>query len=341
MKKHTFLLVLLALMLDSYWVTAQRAKGGVPLWYRSRFYTTVGGGINSMHYVGDITPSPSLLSTDLAATRVNFSGFVMHKFTPSISGRAALSLGRITGDDSKSADPTKKEDAGRYIRNTHFRNDIIELTVSGVYDFIKSTQPFFKRPTIAPYASLGIGVIYHNPKARTPVPSGSEEGTKGAEWVALQPLGTEGQGREGYKKPYARIQPVIPISVGFRYKLSQRIDLGVEVGYRFTFTDYLDDVSGTYADPSVFEPGSLAAQMSNRALEELAANTGKRRKEDLSRILVTNYGRPEGVDPFAPGSFTNPQKGTIRGSKGKDAYVTAGFHISYILVNVVQRPRFR
>lgn len=338
MKKYTFLLIVLCLATFLEPAMAQRRrpkyKRNIPIWYRSRFYTTVGGGFGSANYFGDITPGTSLFSTDIKFTRLGFSGFVTHKFTPRLTGRAALAWQRLKGDDFESANPNEKQAIGRYIRNLHFRNDVIELTGVAMFDLFESNSPFFKRLQWAPYGFIGLGVIYSNPKARTPVESG-------ANWIALRPLHTEG-------RSYSPIQLVIPIGVGVRYKLSQRIDLGFEFGYRFTFTDYLDDVSGKYVDPSKLGgPNSLAARMANRVLEKTAADAGKSREQGLRNIAV-NSGcascEQASYNPFNPATSVlgKPKEGTIRGAgKGNDWYLVTNFHISYILVNVVQRPRFR
>ena len=74
--------------------------------------------------------------------------------------------------------------------------------------------------------------------------------------MALQPLGTEGQQVSGkfpdrhYPKPYKRTQLSIPMGAGINYKVNRQINLGYEIGWRKTFTDYLDDVSGRYANPA-------------------------------------------------------------------------------------------
>jgi len=72
------------------------------------------------------------------------------------------------------------------------------------------------------------------------------------DWYDLQPLGTEGQGTTGYpdRTPYSLTQLAIPFGVGFKFSLSKNASLGIEYGIRKTFTDYLDDVSTTYADTS-------------------------------------------------------------------------------------------
>ena len=40
----------------------------------------------------------------------------------------------------------------------------------------------------------------------------------------------------------SRIQPAIPIGIGFKYQVSKRIDLGLEASARITFFDYLDGI---------------------------------------------------------------------------------------------------
>ena len=46
----------------------------------------------------------------------------------------------------------------------------------------------------------------------------------------------------------------VPFGVGLKYSLNERLNIGFEIVHRFTNTDYLDDVSTTYVDPSVFPP---------------------------------------------------------------------------------------
>lgn len=336
MKKYTFLLIILSLItqLEPAMAQGRSRKRTVPVWYRSRFYTTVGGGIGSSNYFGDITPTTSFASTELKFTRTSISGFVTHKFTPRVTGKVALAWHRLKGDDNVSADPTKFSDYGRYLRNLHFRNDIIELSGLALFDLFENNEPFFKRAQWNPYAFIGLGVIYSNPQARLPSADGSASG----DWISLRPLRTEG-------KSYSAINLVIPAGVGVRYKVSQRIDIGLEVGYRYTFTDYLDDVSGSYTDPNKL--GSPEARaMANRMFERYGADSGQPREQALRNIARNFDGRTNAdspsYNPFGPNGIPAPVEGTIRGAgKGNDWYFITNLHVSYILVNVVQRPRFR
>ena len=85
----------------------------------------------------------------------------------------------------------------------------------------------------------------------------------------LQPLGTEGQYIiEGdYPAPYQRTQINVPMGIGMNLRFSSQLGVGMELGYRRTFTDYLDDVSTVYPDPDqlVEASGSLALALSNRS----------------------------------------------------------------------------
>ena len=67
------------------------------------------------------------------------------------------------------------------------------------------------------------------------------------------PLGTEGQ-VGGYlgRKEYNTMAICIPFGVGIKYSLSQKTNLTFEISNRFTTTDYLDDVSTTYAPVLIF-----------------------------------------------------------------------------------------
>jgi hypothetical protein len=69
--------------------------------------------------------------------------------------------------------------------------------------------------------------------------------------VFLQPLSTEGQGFAPGEKPYKLTQFMIPVGIGAEYALNEDMRVGIEMGYRFLFTDYLDDVSGRYVDQAL------------------------------------------------------------------------------------------
>ncbi|SNC77429.1 Outer membrane protein beta-barrel domain-containing protein [Hymenobacter gelipurpurascens] len=263
-------------------------------------YNSVGVSLNAMNYFGDITPKPSIPSFRAGATRPNLGLTFTHRFAPRISGRAALSYGRITGDDSKAADQNDSDAKYRFNRNMNFRNDILELSAVGIFDLIENRNNYLKRPDFVPYLFGGVGVIHHNPKGL------NEAGN----YVALQPLKTEGQ-----SSGYSLTQFVIPFGAGARYKLNRNFDLGLELGFRKTFTDYLDDVSGNYADPS---------------------------KLSSTDALYFGSTITKGT-AIVPGTYDEfQQPGQMRGkSNEKDWYTTLGISVNYILAPKVKSPKFR
>ncbi len=63
----------------------------------------------------------------------------------------------------------------------------------------------------------------------------------------------------------------IPMGVGVKYYVNETINLSLELLYRKTFTDYIDDVSTTFVDPAVLAANlpsgtsTIAIAMSNKS----------------------------------------------------------------------------
>jgi hypothetical protein len=127
-------------------------------------------------------------------------------------------------------------------RNLSFDTDIWELAFQGDFNFFKFV-PRDGRYRYTPYLTFGAGIFSYNPYTYY-------QGQK----VYLRPLGTEGQGSALYpnRKPYGTMAACFPIGVGFKYNLNPKMNLSFEVVYRFTTTDYIDDVSTTYAGAAAF-----------------------------------------------------------------------------------------
>lgn len=119
-------------------------------------------------------------------------------------------------------------------RNLSFNSNIFELALQGDFNFFKFV-PGDPEHRFTPYVTLGVGVFSYDPYAYL-----------NDQKVFLRPLGTEGQGMPGYDKPYGSMAFCLPMGVGIKYALTDRMNLGFEIVHRFTNTDYLDDVSKTY-----------------------------------------------------------------------------------------------
>lgn len=176
------------------------------------------------------------------------------------------------------------------IRNLSFNSNIWEVAIQGDFNFFKfiPTDPYYG---FTPYITLGVGVFTYDPYAYT---NGEKE--------FLRPLGTEGQliGYNG-RKPYNTLAMCIPLGVGVKYNISEKINFSFEIGHRFTMTDYLDDVSTTFVGADKFTPLSTAALLQDRSVE---------------------------LTPLTPLGVEGRQRGW---SKQKDQYIIAEIGITYNL----------
>ena len=144
-------------------------------------------------------------------------------------------------------------------RNLAFRSAITEVGAQVVYNLFGVQAGYLARARYTPYVFAGIGIFHFNP----------QDSIHG-KWVDLQPLGTEGQTmhNSAYPEQYSLTQICIPFGIGFEYKFLNGIDIGAEIGFRKTFTDYIDDVSGYYPDETLLRAnvGNLSADLSDRTL---------------------------------------------------------------------------
>ena len=206
----------------------------VSTFVKSQWLWDFGGTMGATNYLGDIggkegTRRDFVSDVKLAKTRWNFGGFVRYKWRPKIYLKAAIDYIRLEGDDKLSTNP------GRRYRNFNFKNDIADLGLTAEYVFYENNDlgnTYRYRNGFKAYIFGGMGGFMSNPKT-----------FYRGEWVALQPLATE-----GYQ--YRKFVMNIPMGVGFFFTLNKKHRIGFEMNYRKTFTDYLDDISDSYpADP--------------------------------------------------------------------------------------------
>ncbi len=307
---------------------------------KDKKYNSIAITLNALNYFGDLAPSSKAMSTDIGFTRPGIGVDFAHRFGPRYTLRASFLYGTIRGDDFESADATDSEAKFRYVRNLHFRNRIKELSVVGVFDLFKNEASYISRVQWTPYAYIGITGFHHNPQAFVGEDSGlPEAGT----WVDLQPLGTEGQQTRldptavnSGIEPYKLVQIAIPFGIGVRYRLNQVFDLSFEMGTRYTFTDYLDDVSQNYVDPAVLT-SDLARYLADRSGEANAAVSGSPRDfEAINAIAFDRNG-----DGIFDGYGTEGEFNVRGGKNDNDVYFVTTIRVAYIIGATFTRAKFR
>lgn len=301
-------------------------------------YSTVGFSINAMNYFGDIAPLPKRLSTDYSFTRAGFGLTFSHVVHPNAAIRAGVNWGTIKAEDFKTADPS--ESLGRYQRNLQFRNRILEFSIGGEFNLIPNNGGPNNRFPLNPYIFLGIAVFKHNPQALAPeLDLLGNQLAEAGEWVDLQPLGTEGQNIDGSSNsPYKLVQIAIPIGLGVKVRLPGNFDANIEIGFRQTLTDYLDDVSTNYPDLGQLD-SELARALSARGSELTAVGSGDTR--DVSLIGLNTFTSPTNSQAYNVGGNYTPD-GVRGGSKDKDMYIVTQLRLVYILsAKSRRRGKFR
>ncbi|MEO6949644.1 MAG: DUF6089 family protein [Ginsengibacter sp.] len=197
------------------------------------------------HYFGDINNRGAIDRPKMAV-----GAFFRKQFGNYISMRVMGHYAKLGYSDVHSANEFQRR------RNLSFNTDIYEFALTGDFNFFKFL-PSQNGHAFTPYATLGIGVFSYDPYAYY-------QGEK----VFLRPLSTEGQTFYDGRKAYKTMAICYPIGFGFKYALSEKMNISFEVTHRFTNTDYIDDVSTTYVGIDKFPSPSgksLAGIMQDRS----------------------------------------------------------------------------
>jgi len=243
---------------------------------------------------------------EFSMTRPSAAFGMRYKFHQRFAVKGGFYYQFVSGHDKLTKEPFRNN------RNLHFRSSIYEL--SAQFEFFLTKEPVGKRYkiknakgsknlNIQVYMFLGVGGFYYNPKAKY-----------SGEWQELYDLHTEGQGLPDGPKQYKRVSFCIPYGIGAKTKISNDFSIGLEVGIRKTFTDYIDDVSGVYYDNAkiVGAYGQIAGQAADPSLLNLPPEYGG-----------TGQGYQQGQGwQGAPGE----QRGD---AKDKDAYMFLNVTLSY------------
>jgi len=188
------------------------------------------------------------------------AGYYRYFITEKTAITGSFSYGVLRGSDETTAEKFRRN------RNLNFKSNVYELAVR--YEFHLAQELIghrynlrgakgMRNSLLGLYGFVGLGGFYFNPKGRF-----------GNQWIPLHPLSTEGQGLEGGPSNYSRLAIAIPVGFGIRKTISKSTKLGIELGVRKTFTDYIDDVSTTYFDNDIIrqEVGVDAAFLADPSL---------------------------------------------------------------------------
>ncbi len=196
--------------------------------------------------------------------RPSYGLYLMAMYKDVIGARLEGTFGQVMGYDSilkKVAASTY----GRYERNLSFKSKISELQLTfEIHPLFFKEYDEDESPRLSPYGVIGAGVYSFDPQAKL-----------NGQWYALHPLHLEGQGFAEYpdRKVYQLTQLNLLGGLGLKYEINSMFNARLEFVHRFLFTDYLDDASTGFIDPSLFykylpaNQAAIAQQLYNRTNE--------------------------------------------------------------------------
>ena len=229
-----------------------------------------GGASN---YQGDLQDNQFTFNQSHLAGGLGLS----YSLTDHFAIRTAFTVLKISADDQF----TKLKKS----RNLNFTSQINEFQLGLQYYIFSLEERRF-----SPYVFASAAVFHFNPYTHD---------TAGSKFY-LEPLSTEGQGFLDGRKKYQLTQFAIPLGGGIKFSLNENFNIGVELGFRKTFTDYLDDVSTVYVDKNLLEANRGAKAV------ELAFRGGE-------------------IKP----NPSYPAAGALRGASPKDWYYFTALTVSY------------
>jgi hypothetical protein len=260
--------IIIILLLCNFSVKAQY------YYYNDKYYESAvvfevgatGGMMNALTDLGGKKGVGKNFIKDLRwkTTSPSYGFYLLANYQDKICIRLEGTFGQVKGYDSilkKVASST----FGRYERNLSFRSRIAEFHLGvEIHPLLFKNYDTDEFPIFSPYFVGGAGIFTFDPEAQL-------NGT----WHRLQPLSLEGQGFKEYKerKPYQLTQFNLIAGAGIKYQISPLIAARLEFLQRKLFTDYLDDVSTSFINPSLFAnyltPGkaAIAQKLYNRTPE--------------------------------------------------------------------------
>ena len=223
--KRIFLLLIISFIVFSE-ADAQR-------WKRVRYEILYGIGVTTAMTDlggGDGIGSFGFKDVDFSQTRPGAYGGVRYKFKERLAGKFLISFGWIAGSDGITTEESRKN------RGVSFSGPLLETSVVGEFSLIKerlgSRYTFsnirrFKMKYINTYIFAGIGMI--------------------AFWPSNSNPGVSSNSEKGQTETYSHVAAAFPLGIGFKYGINRKLGVHLEVGGRFTTTDYLEGHSDTYS----------------------------------------------------------------------------------------------
>ena len=269
--------------------------------FGQRSPVSAGFNLGGANYLGEIggkyDPRASVIDADIITTSPAAGVFLRYAINDKIRVSGEVNYVHIRQADKNAESPS------RQARNLNFRNRMFEFGFRSDFSVFSLTDRRGMRNFTKPgrlsfdiFVFTGIYGVLHNPQAQVTYDPFNEWEDR---WYDLRPLRTEGQVEE-----YATVIASIPLGFGMEVSMGNGWTLGLEASWRSTFTDYLDDISGMYANPDDLTP--LAEAISSQSNDAVIAAI-----DDSDSGDVQNHRYSEG-GTYRGNPRSNDSYGTIQ-----------------------------
>ncbi len=258
-------------------------------WKLNDRYFSIALGSGQTKYIGELN-AENKRQTDFSHGTLAIEA----RLWSHISARLSTGFYQLRGDDEKAPDASFEKE-----RNLSFISNNWEFNLQGVY-FIRSyAGNYNQRWKFDPYINLGFGVTTLDPFTYLQIQENGEEINAK---FSLRDYQTE-------NIAYDSFTFIIPAGLGVKMKITPFLNFNFELAYRYTFTDYLDDVSGVY--PSITDDSSIQAKLSNRRREQFLEN------EEAWKSLDAGFNRGNSNNNDQYLFFSFQIEAFLSGGKGK------------------------
>ena len=255
-------------------------------WQLRDRYFSIYAGTGWSGYFGELT-NGNPMSNGFSNYNFGIEASLYSKIATRVQG----TYYRIEGSDTNAPDSSANRQ-----RNLSFQSKNWEWNFQAMYYFLKYQGKYHKRRTYEPYFAIGIGQTFYNPKGQY----------NGVDY-ALRELGTENQS-------YGKSAWVIPVGLGMKAAFNEFLNVTLDVGYRYSFSSHLDDVSGSYAGP--FDLGTIEGFLSNRsdqiptinqeAFDSISPGASRGTGKNDSYLLIS-----VSIELYIPGDIFKSKQGDV------------------------------
>jgi opacity protein-like surface antigen len=193
-------------------------KATIPTWQ-------IGVQLGANTYLGDLVPKKTGSTKDLAAiAAVN----IYRNLSPKFAVRGGLMYAQLKGNDANFASPSWRQQ-----RRFAFKATVIELSAVAQWNILGNKRTdLAKAHPFTPYVFGGLGLAFTNSKPNSTA------------YTNYNPTITANLVLDKATS-LPKTNFVLPVGVGANYLVMNNMELIAEIGYRKSFTDYLDGFSKT------------------------------------------------------------------------------------------------